>query len=175
MPRKKTSRPRSELAAKPTTKPGRCGCDTAGSSQERDFRPRQISLAGVYQCNLSCPHCCVPIEWTDRLDIPTAIRFLEQAHAAGIEILGFTGGEPFLYPEFLVALTKRAARLGFRFDKLMTNGVWHRDADHLRTTLEALRDAGFSGKIGLSVDKFHGMDIAKLAEFCRVTRAVFDR
>src|SRR5262249_19185025 len=103
------------------------------------------------------------------------LRFLEQAHAAGIEMLGFTGGEPFLYPEFLVALTKRAARLGFRFDKLMTNGVWHADAAHARSVLSELRDAGFSGKIGLSVDKFHGRDIDKLAEFCRVTRDVFTR
>jgi MoaA/NifB/PqqE/SkfB family radical SAM enzyme len=117
----------------------------------------------------------VPIEWPDRLNIPTAIRFLEEAHAAGIEFLGFSGGEPFLYPEFLVALTKRAAALGFRFDKLMTNGVWHRDSDHLESVLSELRNAGFSGKIGLSVDKFHGMDIAKLAEFCRVTREVFNR
>lgn len=141
----------------------------------RTFRPNYLSFAGTYQCNLACPHCCVPIEWTDRLDIPTAIRFLEQAHAAGIEVLGFTGGEPFLYPEFVVAVTKRAAQLGFRFDKLMTNGLWHRDADHLRAVLIQLRDAGYQGKIGLSVDKFHGMDIAKLAEFCRVTRAVFNR
>ena len=141
----------------------------------RQFRPDYISFSGTYQCNLSCPHCCVPIEWTERLDIPTAVRFLEQAHEAGIEILGFTGGEPFLYPEFLNALTKRAAKLGFRFDKLMTNGVWHRDAEHATEVLTQLRDAGFTGKIGLSVDKFHGMDIAKLAEFCRVTRKVFDR
>jgi MoaA/NifB/PqqE/SkfB family radical SAM enzyme len=141
----------------------------------RTFRPNYLSFAGTYQCNLACPHCCVPIEWTDRLDIATAIRFLEQAHPAGIEMLGFTGGEPFLYPEFLNALTKRAAELGFRFDKLMTNGVWHRDAKHLRKVLADLGDAGFTGKVGLSVDKFHGMDIAKLAEFCRVTRKVFDR
>jgi hypothetical protein len=141
----------------------------------RTFRPNYLSFAGTYQCNLSCPHCCVPIEWTDRLDIPTALRFLEQARAAGIETLGFTGGEPFLYPEFLNALTKRAAELGFRFDKLMTNGVWHRDAGHAREVLARLRDAGFNGKIGLSVDKFHGMDIARLAEFCRVARAVFPR
>ena len=141
----------------------------------RTFRPNYLSFAGTYQCNLACPHCCVPIEWTDRLDIPTAVRFLEQAHAAGIDTLGFTGGEPFLYPEFLAALTTRAAHLGFRFDKLMTNGVWHRDAAHARDVLSRLRDAGFSGKIGLSVDKVHGMDIAKLAECCRVTRAVVDR
>jgi MoaA/NifB/PqqE/SkfB family radical SAM enzyme len=139
----------------------------------RTFRPNYLSFAGTYQCNLSCPHCCVPIEWTDRLDIATAVRFLEQAHDAGIEVLGFTGGEPFLYPEFLVALTRRAAELGFRFDKLMTNGVWYADEPHLERVLGSIRDAGFTGKIGLSVDKFHGMDIAKLAAFCRVTRRVF--
>ena len=141
----------------------------------RTFRPNYLSFAGTYQCNLACPHCCVPIEWPDRLPIPSALRFLEQAHEAGINVLGFTGGEPFLYPEFLVAVTRRAAGLGFRFDKMMTNGVWHRDAAHLRDVLAELRDAGFAGKLGLSVDKFHGMDIAKLAEFCRVARGVFDR
>ncbi len=141
----------------------------------RTFRPNYLSFAGTYQCNLSCPHCCVPIEWTDRLDIPIAIRFLEQAHDVGIEILGFTGGEPFLYPEFLIALTKRATTLGFRFDKLMTNGVWHRDATHLMSVLVNLRAVEFTGKIGLSVDKFHGMDIARLVEFCLVTRSVFKR
>lgn len=141
----------------------------------RTFRPNYLSFAGTYRCNLACPHCCVPIEWPDRLEIPVALRFLEQARAAGIEVLGFTGGEPFLYPEFLAALTTRAAELGFRFDKMMTNGVWHRDADHLRGVLAELRDAGFTGKLGLSVDKFHGMGIAKLAEFCRVARTVFGR
>src|SRR5438132_2341676 len=85
----------------------------------RGFRPNYLSFAGTYQCNLTCPHCCVPIEWPDRLAIPMALRFLEDAHHYGIEILGFTGGEPFLYPEFVVALTDRAARLGFRFDKIV--------------------------------------------------------
>jgi radical SAM protein with 4Fe4S-binding SPASM domain len=141
----------------------------------RTFRPNYLSFAGTYQCNLACPHCCVPIEWTDRLDIPTAVHFLEQAHDAGIEVLGFTGGEPFLYPEFLVALTRRAAELRFRFDKLMTNGVWYRDATQLESVLGGLKDAGFSGKLGLSVDKFHGVDIPKLAGFCRAARRVFDR
>ena len=141
----------------------------------RTFRPNYLSFAGTYQCNLACPHCCVPIEWTDRLDIPTALRFLEEAHEAGIEILGFTGGEPFLYPEFLVAIIKRAAKLGFRFDKLMSNGVWHENEKHLAKVLKAILDAGFTGKLGLSVDKFHGIETAKLAEYCCTARKVFDR
>src|SRR5262245_52925623 len=62
----------------------------------RTCRPNYLSFSGTYQCNLSCAHCCVPIEWPDRLDVAVALRFLEQAHAAGIEVVAFTGGEPFL-------------------------------------------------------------------------------
>jgi hypothetical protein len=132
-------------------------------------------LAPVYQCNLSCAHCCVPIEWPDRLDIPTAVRFLEDAHARGIGMLGLTGGEPFLYPEFVQAVCRRAAELGFRFDKIMTNGVWYRDEAHLETVLGELAASDFTGKLGLSVDKFHGRHTAKAAEFCRTARRVFGR
>jgi pyruvate-formate lyase-activating enzyme len=141
----------------------------------RTFRPNYLSFAGTYQCNLSCLHCCVPIEWPDRLEIGVALRFLEDAHRYGIEVLGFTGGEPFLYPEFVIAITRRAAQLGFRFDKIVTNGVWHEDKDQLESVLAELAGAGFRGKLGLSIDKFHGMGTAKAAEFCRVARHVFRR
>jgi hypothetical protein len=141
----------------------------------RTFRPNYLSFAGTYQCNLRCPHCCVPIEWTERLDIAVAVRFLEDARDHGIERLGFTGGEPFLYPEFLTAVTRRAAELGFRFDKLVTNGVWYRDQGQLEQVLGELAEAGYTGKLGLSVDKFHGMEIAALAGFCRAARRIFQR
>jgi hypothetical protein len=117
----------------------------------------------------------VPIEWPDRLDIAVAIRFLEDALKAGIRTLGFTGGEPFIYPEFVIAVTKRAAELRYAFDKVMTNGVWFDNEAQLKRVLTDLRDAGFTGKIGLSVDKFHGIHTAKLATFCRITRRIFDR
>lgn len=141
----------------------------------RTFKPDYVSFAGTYQCNLACPHCCVPIEWTDRLPIDTAIRFLENAHAFGIRRIGFTGGEPFVYPEFVIAVARRAAELGFKFDKVMTNGVWYHDETHLTQVLSDLRDAGFTGKIGMTVDKFHGIDIDKLAAFCLTARRVFNR
>jgi pyruvate-formate lyase-activating enzyme len=141
----------------------------------RTFRPNYLSFAGTYQCNLTCPHCCVPIEWTDRLDVAAAVRFLEEAHDYGIEVLGFTGGEPFLYPEFVQTLCRRGAELGFRFDKIMTNGVWFRDAAHLEAVLGELAASGFTGKLGLSVDKFHGVHTARLAEFCRTARRAFCR
>lgn len=141
----------------------------------RTFRPNYLSFAGTYQCNLTCPHCCVPIEWPDRLDIDMARRFLEDAHRHGIDLLGFTGGEPFLYPEFVIALTRRAAELGFRFDKIVTNGVWFHDERELRRILRNLKNAGFTGKLGLGVDKFHGIRTDDLATFCKTARAIFER
>jgi hypothetical protein len=158
----------------------------------RTFRPNYLAFAGTYQCNLSCAHCCVPIEWEDRLAIAPALRFLESAHVAGIGVLGFTGGEPFVYPEFLVALSRRAARLGMRFDKIMTNGAWWvgagavaktppravptaADRVYLRRTLAALYRAGFSGRIGVSIDKFHPVATPILREFCEAVRAASGR
>ncbi len=79
------------------------GSDRPVKRRTRTFRPNYLMLAPCYECNLSCPHCCVPIEWPDRLDIATALRFLEDARREGIAVLGFTGGEPFLYPGFLFA------------------------------------------------------------------------
>jgi pyruvate-formate lyase-activating enzyme len=143
--------------------------------RSRTFRPDYLSFGATYQCNLTCAHCCVPIEWPDRLAIEPAVRFLEDAHAFGVRTLGFTGGEPFLYPEFLLAVTRRAAALGFRFDKVMTNGVWFTTAAELGRVLGDLAAAGFTGKLGLSVDKFHGLPVPRLAEFCRTARRVFDR
>lgn len=143
--------------------------------RHRGFTPNYVSFSGTYQCNLTCAHCCVPIEWPDRLSIPVALRFLDQAAEAGIDVVGFTGGEPFLYPEFLIALSRRAAEHGMRFDKVMTNGVWFEDETQLTAILTDLRDAGFSGKIGLSVDKFHGKHPGPLVTFCRTVRRVFDR
>ncbi len=141
----------------------------------RTFRPNYLSFAGTYQCNLTCPHCCVPIAWPDRLDINVAIAFLEDAHRNGIRILGLTGGEPFLYPEFVLAICRRAAQLGFRFDKIMTNGIWFKDHAHLQGVLQDLADTGFSGKLGLSVDKFHGVATKALAEFCQTAHQAFGR
>ena len=80
-----------------------------------------------------------------------------------------------MYPEFVHTVCRRAAELGFRFDKIMSNGVWHADAAHLESVLSELAAGGFTGKLGLSVDKFHGAHTVKAAEFCRVARRVFGR
>src|SRR5439155_24426642 len=53
--------------------------------------------------------------------------------------------------------------------------VWHQDRAHLESVLGDLAAAGYTGKIGLSVDKFHGIQTATLAQFCRTARRIFNR
>src|SRR5205807_4269315 len=90
---------------------GQRGVGRPVKRRTRTFRPNYLSFAGTYQCNLTCPHCCVPIEWTDRLDVAAAVRFLEDAWDYGVRTLGLTGGEPFLFPEFVHTVCRRAAEL----------------------------------------------------------------
>ena len=95
----------------------------------RTFRPNYLSFAGTYQCNLTCPHCCVPIEWPDRLDIAVALRFLEDAHAAGIEIARLHRRRAVPVPR-VPARPDAAGRPSWASasTRCMTNGVWYRDA-----------------------------------------------
>lgn len=79
--------------------------------------------------------------------------------------MGFTGGEPFLYPEFLNAISKEAVKLGFGFDRIITNAGWFKDQKHLETTLTQLRHAGFDGSFCVSIDDFHKVPVAKIARF----------
>ncbi len=151
------------------------GRASAHERRRHEFRPNYVSFAGTYQCNLACPHCSVPIEWRDRLPVPVALRFLEECRELGVEWLGFTGGEPFVYPEFVIDVARRGAALGFRFDKIVTNGAWQSGRAHAETVLAGLLDAGFTGTLGVSVDRFHPVGTAPVAEFCRAAAAVFRR
>src|SRR5262249_32669914 len=54
-------------------------------------------------------------------------------------------------------------------------GVWFQDRGQLEAVLRDLAGAGFTGKLGLSVDKFHGIHTGQLADFCTSARRIFAR
>jgi Fe-coproporphyrin III synthase len=53
-------------------------------------------------CNLACLHCYSRSGPTEReaLELEDVRRFLADARRQGYEVVGFSGGEPFLYPAF---------------------------------------------------------------------------
>ncbi len=141
----------------------------------RGFDPKEIIFSATTACNLHCQHCFVnrnPLQ----LDIGQAVAFLRECAASGkIERVGFSGGEPFLYMEFLLALTKETVALDLLFDQIMTNGDWWKDEADLRDRLQTLYDAGYDGKIGLSWDEYHGQTKERMLTFIKTVKEIFGK
>lgn len=78
-------------------------------------------------CNITCAHCYIESSpANDRLEYLRAdevTRYLDEIRAANLPTaeIGFTGGEPFMNPEFLVMLEECLAR-GFRV-LVLTNAM----------------------------------------------------
>lgn len=78
----------------------------------------------IRRCNLSCLHCYAASadrDYRDELDTATALRVLEDLHAAGVPALILSGGEPLLRPD-VFQIAHRAKELGF-YLALSTNGL----------------------------------------------------
>lgn len=138
------------------------------------FHPEEIIFAPTGQCNLHCLHCRVARPAT-RLEIGPAIAFLEGCSELGIDRLGFSGGEPFLEPDFLIEVSRAAVEKGMVFDRLMTNAVWYRDEGKLDEILRSLFEAGFDGQFGLSVDSWHPQEEARLLGFVDAVFRIWGR
>ena len=138
------------------------------------FSPKEVLFASTTDCNLNCAHCSV---WRGKAQLPisAAQKFLRSCRKAGVERVGFTGGEPFLDTEFLFVLTERAVENDLLFGMVTTNARWFKTTSQLRRTLNDLRNHGFDGSFGVSVDAFHGKDPAKPALFIETASGVWNR
>ena len=140
----------------------------------RGFRPKEILFSPTTNCNLHCAHC--DIERSPAiLNKKAAIKFLAACGRAGINRVGFTGGEPFLALDFMCAISKEAARRGMLFGRIMTNGGWFRTKRELASALDRLFRAGYDGDFCLSVDAFHRQDIQKCVSFITTATAMWTR
>jgi hypothetical protein len=138
------------------------------------FRPDEIIFAPTGRCNLTCAHCRA-MRTPGPLSADAAVELLRSAREGGVERVGFSGGEPFLEPDFLRRTTAAAVELDLVFDRAMTNAVWYRDEAHLRSTLETFFEAGFDGTFGVSVDAYHGQSIDRLLPFFRAVFEIWGR
>lgn len=144
------------------------------------FYPTEIIFAPTDACNLHCPHCFVS-RTPHRLEAETAVKFLESCISCSkenpklpkIEKIGFSGGEPFLYMDFLIKIISFAIKNDFMFDQIMTNGDWWTDEADLTEKLTQLYNAGYDGKIGLSWDSFHNQKTERIQVFIKNVHNIF--
>ncbi|MGD9939335.1 MAG: radical SAM/SPASM domain-containing protein [Clostridia bacterium] len=138
------------------------------------FKPEEIIFAATAQCNLACGHCRVT-RIPQELESPMAIAFMESCRGRGVERIGFSGGEPFLRPDFLYDVCRAAVEKDYYFGRLMTNGCWADDEAGYMAALEPLHEAGFDGIFGLSFDSWHGNDVVKAAGFLQAVFRIWGR
>jgi pyrroloquinoline quinone biosynthesis protein E len=87
-------------------------------------RPYGLLAELTHRCPLHCPYCSNPLGLVprgDELKPADWMRVLEEAAALGVVQVGFSGGEPLLYPE-LPALVAAARREGM-YTNLITSAI----------------------------------------------------
>jgi len=142
--------------------------------KKRKFRPKEVLLSLTAKCNLRCAHCSIEQRKTV-LNKKTALKFINACARAGINRVGFTGGEPFLSLGLMCAISKEAARRGTFFSRVMTNGGWFRTEKELIQAMRRLFAAGYDGNFCLSVDAFHHQELNKCASFARAATVIWAR
>ncbi len=152
--------------------------------KSKGFHPTEIIFSTTTACNLHCEHCFIN-RTPHRLEITDAVKLIESCVESGgqpgpdgtplpvIDRIGFSGGEPFLYLDFLVEVTKAAISHDLMFDQIMTNGDWWQNETDLTATLQKVYDAGYDGKIGLSWDSYHGQTTDRMETFIRKVQEIF--
>ena len=113
----------------------------------------KLCLVMTDRCTAACDFCgfsCSP-ENRQVMDADLMKRLIHEAKVMGIRTVGFSGGEPFLYPELLEEGV-RAARAENLAVNIATNGFWGAwDDDKIKRVLTAVKPDA----INFSYDFFH--------------------
>ena len=115
-----------------------------------------LVFSTTYQCPISCRYCgaeCGP-EHTERLSLKDMIEIVDEVYSFGkLELVVFTGGEPFLLGDDLLDSVKYCAKKGL-LTRIVTNAFWARTPEVARDTMKSYKEAGLK-EINLSCDDYH--------------------
>lgn len=140
------------------------------------LRLSTLTLFLTWRCTIACTHCgffCGP-KRTGRMALDTALRLIDEAAALDDELrmVAYSGGEPFLLYDDLLACMRRAAELG-KAAGLVSNCSWAGDDAVVHQRLDALRDLGLEEFI-VSLDDYHLAHVP-LENVRRVVHGALDR
>ena len=119
------------------------------------MRTRNAALMVTRRCNMKCAHCSVESHPGIKIQPgDDELRDLvDQAVAAGLTIIQFTGGEPMLRQDLVLELMARAQAKGVS-SSLTSNGFWGKKPEVAERLFDALREAGMI-RLAISYDRFH--------------------
>lgn len=116
-------------------------------------KPRYLGLVMTLQCPLQCSHCLVdagPYR-TEKIMLTEALHWIKEAATLGMQIVGISGGEPFLLYKELVTLVSKISSLGLKSD-VFTSAYWAKTKESAVRLLRGLKGLDC---LNISVDIFH--------------------
>lgn len=115
-----------------------------------------LVLSVTYKCPIKCKYCGVNAgpHRKEKMSLQMIMRLLDEAHAIGsVEVVVFTGGEPFLLGDDLYSAVEYASKLGF-LTRIVTNAYWATSRDKALHVISGLKDSGLT-ELNYSCDDFH--------------------
>lgn len=91
----------------------------------RGRTPGQVVVQYTDHCNATCPQCGMrrTASFPRRvLGVERTKEIIDAAAARGVSAISFTGGEPLIFLDDIVALVQHAGRAGIRYIRTGTNG-----------------------------------------------------
>lgn len=126
------------------------------------IKPICLAIHVTYQCPLTCDHCCFSstMQLRGHLSAEEVVRLIDEAaRLEDLEIVGFTGGDPFLHVDVLEAGIRAASRHGLK-SRIVTSGYWASNDRTAREKLGSLVAAGLT-QLHLSYDDSHAKYLAE--------------
>ncbi len=115
-----------------------------------------LVFSTTYKCPISCRYCgaeCSP-ERTERLSLKDMIRIVDVVYSYGkLELVVFTGGEPFLLGDDLLRCVEYCAKKGMA-TRIVTNAFWAKTTEIAKEIMKKFKEAGLK-EINLSCDDYH--------------------
>ena len=111
----------------------------------------------TFQCNVRCDHCIheCSLERRERMPLQLFRSCINQALKLGWTTICLSGGEPFLYPDYIRVASELCLDQGAAL-VIQTNGFWGQNRIKARKMLQGMN--GIT-QIGFSVDKVHLKEI----------------
>jgi MoaA/NifB/PqqE/SkfB family radical SAM enzyme len=91
----------------------------------RQMTPGQLVIQISDRCNALCPQCGMRMTAKyarSKISCDDIKRILDAAARNGVKVVSFTGGEPMLFFDELVALIRHAGQVGIEYIRTGTNG-----------------------------------------------------
>lgn len=124
--------------------------------------PKQLIIQITNHCNARCPQCGMRVTENyprSKLNVNVIKRIIDAAAEEEVNIISFTGGEPFLFLDDLITAIDYASQAGIHYIRTGTNGFmlkFDNDKDHDRrvnSIAERLANTNLRN-IWISIDSF---------------------